>query len=157
MTAFSSGLKVLMISAQGTEEEEGRGRERGQRGETVKECRDKRASRGRNHRRRAQVISSPPTGGAQVGLFQQIISFRWEVCGRSGNILTADLRRDAVSQVHAQEDLQSVLKTEADRCFSTDPVTGFHRSTSCLLHACCLLTVHKYLRHTHFKLLELSL
>jgi len=55
MTAFSSGLKVLMISARGTEE-----RERGQRGEKwrVKVCRDKRASRGQYHE--SQVTFSLP-------------------------------------------------------------------------------------------------
>lgn len=55
MTAFSSGLKVLMISAQGTEE-------RGQEGEKcrVKECKDKRASRGRNRREEAAGHESSP-------------------------------------------------------------------------------------------------
>lgn len=44
MTAFSSGLKVLMISAKGTEEKErGQGREKGT---SVKVCRDKKRPAG---------------------------------------------------------------------------------------------------------------
>lgn len=53
MTAFSSGLKVLMMSAQGTEEGE-RTEKRNTKCTRVKECRDKRASRGQNHKRRHQ-------------------------------------------------------------------------------------------------------
>lgn len=77
MTAFSSGLKVLMISAKGTEEKErGQGREKGT---SVKVCRDKKGQQGVQW----QVISSLPAVGLQVSLLLAVLNFsreKWDAC-----------------------------------------------------------------------------
>lgn len=82
MTAFSSGLKVLMMSVQETEE----GKNRGQGGEKctkrVKECRDKKGAAG-------GVITRGGNGGhksSPVG-----VSFYWHV-----RILELKISRDEV-------------------------------------------------------------